>query len=204
MKLLLENWRRFLSEDSRRVIDLPEDVYISFLSFDGEADFWYASAEDPEGLGANALGRIGIMTHSKNPEEGPCFGAWKVIAVEAVRGWGPLLYDIAMEYATMKGGGLMADREEVTPMARKIWRYYLNNRDDVISHQLDDLENTLTPSEEDNCDQKVSSVSFIAPGSSIESTSLSWQESPLSKRYTKDPTSIQALQQAGKWKRFTP
>ena len=42
---------------------------------------------------------------------GPCGGAWMIGSAEATSGWGPMLYDVAMEYATMNGGGLIvADR----------------------------------------------------------------------------------------------
>ena len=46
-------------------------------------------------------------------------------------------------------------------------------------HQLDDLDNTLTPTEKDNCVQLASGDKFV--------------DSPLSKRYTKEPTTIDSL-----------
>jgi hypothetical protein len=118
---------------------------------------------------------------------GDCGGALKVGWSEAHPGWGPLLYDVAIEYATMKANGLIPDREEVSPSARKVWNYYINNRQDVTSHQLDNLEDELTPGVKvDNCDQ-------IVAGSKSQ-----WVDSPLSKRYTKEPTTINALTAAGK------
>ena len=96
-------------------------------------------------------------------------------------GWGPILYDIAMEWATLNGDGLIADRESVSSEAWEVWDYYLQNRKDVQAHQLDDLENTLTPEDPDNCDQEVAA-----------DLGDKWalKKSPISKHYTKEPTLI--------------
>ena len=87
---------------------------------------------------------------------GGCSGAYEVRWAEAPKGWGPLLYDVGMEYATMKGGGLVSDRSSVTPAASHVWDYYYNNRDDVDYEQLDDWEGRLTPSDKsDDCNQEI-------------------------------------------------
>jgi hypothetical protein len=87
---------------------------------------------------------------------GRCSGAYEVRWAEAPKGWGPLLYDVGMEYATMKGGGLVSDRNSVTPAAAHVWDYYYNNRDDVDYEQLDDYEGRLTPNDEsDDCNQEI-------------------------------------------------
>lgn len=122
---------------------------------------------------------------------------------QAAPGWGPMLYDVAMEYATMKGGGIMADRGSVSPTARNVWDYYMNNRGDVSGIQMDDRKNTLTPEEEDNCSQKVAGLdnrsqqdkSKLSPTGTYKTD---WVDSPLSKRWTKPPTTIEALRAAGK------
>jgi len=63
---------------------------------------------------------------------------WYVTDVRAFeRGYGPLLYDIAMEYATMHGSGLNPHaamglfNAHTTPEAERIWQYYRTNRPDV-------------------------------------------------------------------------
>jgi hypothetical protein len=116
-------------------------------------------------------------------------------SAEAAKGWGPMLYDVAMEYATMNGGGLMSDRGAVSKDAREVWNYYMANRGDVTGIQMDDLQNTLTPEEEDNCFQRIA-TSFGGPGG--EPIDGSFVDSSLSKRYTKPPTTIEALRSAGK------
>ena len=86
------------------------------------------------------------------------------------------------------GGGLIADRDAVSDDARGVWNYYLSRRGDVKVHQLDDLKNTLTPEEQDNCDQEVA-----IRDEQGNRADVNWTESPLSKRYTKEMTTMNAL-----------
>ena len=65
----------------------------------------------------------------------------------------------------------------------------MTNRGDVNGIQLDDLKNTLTPDGEDNCNQGVTQK--------MGNRGYPWQDSPLSKRWTKTPTTLNALR-AGK------
>ena len=205
MKLLLENWRKFISEGMKTVDDLvsfvdeasPEyqtDIYILIHNSQyGGVEFSYA-AKDDDGkiyeLDKNdALnGKVHIRP-MKSTAPAPCDGAYEVGWAGTTKGWGPLLYDIAIEYATIHGNGLISDRKDISAAARPVWDRYLNSREDVESHQLDDLHNTLTPDiEKDNCDQYIASL-----GSQDE-----WQESALSKRYTKSPTTITKLEKMGR------
>ena len=192
MKLLFENWRKYLTEAARNVEDLvayTEDgpVYITIKPDVEDILIVYTDAEgeerpfDPKG---------GILITPITEDWGyPCDGAYSVMGSGVSNKWGPLLYDVAMEYATIHGNGLVADREIVSPQARAVWDYYLDNRGDVDHHQLDDLKNTLTPEiEVDNCDQYVASV-----GGKYD-----WVENSLSKRYTKAPTTITELEKLGR------
>ena len=131
-------------------------------------------------------------TQSSHSDDGPCGNAWRITTSEASPGWGPLLYDVAMEYATMNGEGLTADRGSVSKEAYAVWNYYLNSRGDVSSSQLDDLDNTLTKIDSDNCAQEVPKIQKSTP----------WSESPLSKKYTKAPDTINKLKDTNKlWKK---
>jgi len=109
-----------------------------------------------------------------------------------------MLYDVAMEYATEMGSGLIADRDAVSPEARRVWDYYFMRRDDAKAHQLDNLDNVLTPEiEEDNCDQKVAGFDVGRPSGerygTRKKTGVDWTKSPLSKRYTKESATMDAL-----------
>jgi hypothetical protein len=55
---------------------------------------------------------------------------WEVSNVEADHGYGPLLYDIAMEMVYLLGGaGLMPDQTSVSGDAKAVWRKYYERGD---------------------------------------------------------------------------
>ena len=64
----------------------------------------------------------------------------------AQHGWGPLLYDLAIEYATKNGGGVIpatgAKAGMNTPESNSVWKYYYEKRSDVNHKpiQIDDDE----------------------------------------------------------------
>jgi len=200
MKLLFENWRKYLTEEEsgmKTVENLEkEDIYIlarrSGLTEIG-VEFVYAGVDrhgTPYALNYSdaVSGEVEIAPSGYEEVDGPCDNAWQVKYTSAVDKWGPLLYDVAIEYATMHGNGLISDREEVSPQARRVWDYYLDRRADVGNHQLDDMEDTLTPDiEVDNCSQEIASPGFLA------ATADNWVDSALSKRYTKKSTTISKL-----------
>ena len=114
-----------------------------------------------------------------------------VSMASASNGWGPLLYDTAIELATLNGSGLIADRESVSNDAEWVWRHYMEQRGgEVEAIQLDNLDNYFTSQEEDNCNQDVP-MDYEGPNG--------WQDSPLSKMYKKSPAStIEKLRSLGK------
>ena len=207
MKHLRQYIRQILlTEAAAQPEDLPDNVFvridaneemvdIELVVQQGQWNFegrpYYRPATD----GSDGIsGSIQMYKITGGEEDlGPCLGAWMISWAGASKGFGPLLYDTAMEYATLHGGGLISDRDEVSHKAQKVWDYYLNRRGDIESQQLDDRENTLTPGKEDNCDQ---SIAVNNSGGKY----LDWQDSPLSKVYRKLPdTTIQSLKELGKW-----
>lgn len=132
-----------------------------------------------------------------------CLGAWVVKEThDTKRGWGPLLYDVAIEAATQRAKGLMPDRFRVSPAAQGVWSRYIDSRGaDVTPAQLDlsdrDIESWreeglelvhLTPDDPtDDCYQST------AIGSAREK----WADSPLSKAYQKAPTTMSGLSAGG-------
>jgi len=150
----------------------------------------------------------GHIIISNDQENGPCLREtfdepWVIVTVEseAGAGWGPLLYDVAIEYASMNGGGLMSDRSTVSAAAVSVWDKYAA-RGDVTGHQLDishdpDLSNDfersvtqITPAYlDDDCVQTRALEAGGAEG---------WMKSPLSKLYRKSGTpAMDALSAAG-------
>ena len=173
--------------------DLPDDIAIVINADSKAASIYYGMANNPSeyafrgDLGdRSTMGAIDIYSLKGHPSYGNCGDAWMVGGSGAREGFGPLLYDIAIEWATQNGGGLISDRGSVSDDAQAVWSYYERNRDDVTAHQLDDLKNTLTPEDEDNCSQDIGR-------STVYGMYDTWQDSQLSKRYTKPPTTMQAL-----------
>ena len=134
--------------------------------------------------------------------QGPCGGAWVVQSTENTSsGWGPLLYDLAMEHATANGGGLAPDRVEVSPDASAVWDKYGSARGDVAAQQLDILSSfadedprtwgtQLTPEDpSDDCEQD--SAQYWAGGKRG-----SWRRSPLSRAYKKSDGAVTAALEA--------
>jgi len=206
MNLLREYIRTLLTEAAKTVEDLPEDAFVVILQRHGgstvsvyigdeDGQRWYT--EQSHGR-APVEAVIEISKSRPRDPIGPCGGAWMVEASGATHGWGPLVYDVAIEYASLDGPGLMSDRESVSPYARRVWEYYMNNRSDVTAHQLDDMKDTLTPEWEDNCQQHVAMRTSVPAFTAEKSAETRWVDSPLSKRYTAPPKTIDALRAAGK------
>ena len=204
MKLLRESIRNILlTEAAATMADGPENLVIVIEDLDTWARIYYAVIADAatgelsdalsfrDGVVAQNGDTIqGIIEIEDNDERGPCGGAWKVSWANASSGWGPLLYDVALEWASTKASGLIPDRSSVTADANYVWDYYMTKRNDVEHFQLDDLYNRLTPEENDNCNQDVAAE---------DPNAYDWQESSLSKMYVKNSsTTIDRLKQAGK------
>lgn len=126
---------------------------------------------------------------AKHTVDGPCAGGFIVRNSLVADGWGPLLYDVAMEVATIEGTGLIPDRNHISQDAFNIWDYYEKRRTDVDHKQLDDPNNTLTSIKIDNCKQD-SSLDY----------SNTFSNTPLSKIYSKEPTTLIKLVKMDKLK----
>lgn len=202
MNLLREYIRELLKEAAMGVDALvANDTYIT-IDKEGLTDYnvYYSDAKGnpKDGRVSDVHGEVTIMRPDKGT--GPCGEALNVVYAGTASGWGPMLYDVAMEVATEVGGGLTPDRSSVSNAAQNVWSYYFNDRGDVQSHQLDltdeearfytDLGlSKLTPDiEEDDCLQS----------KSIRAYEDKWDQAPLSKRYTKAPTTMNALRAAGR------
>lgn len=194
---LREYVRTLLTEAAMGPADLPDGVGVAIRQPRSDlATVMYYHIEGEEPLpNAASAGRIlkgsglpyGKVSIGRELSAGACSGALMVWGSSAAHGWGPMLYDVAMELATIQAGGLMSDRESVSFAARDVWQYYMANRGDVTGIQLDDEWNKLTPTERDNCMQQ-----------RARDDDGGWVDSPLSKRYTKPPIMINALKAAGK------
>jgi len=184
-----------LEEGMNTASMLPDDVYVlvtrrskgfytvAFADKDGQV----IMPIDSDGADNDIYGDVSFFT--KMDDGQPCNEASIIAVTEAADGWGPLLYDIAMEAASAMTTGLAPDRNIVSDEARMVWDYYANKRSDVEKVQLDNEYGDITPDNpDDDCYQH----------SSRDHRGEDWDKSPLSKMYSKDPTTLNQLRDAGK------
>ena len=151
----------------------------------------------------------GKITITQDPHRnGPCSDAWEVISASARHGFGPLLYDLAMEYAG--SDGMMADRRSVSADAWRVWNFYLNSRPDVKPKQLDLGKHSrnagfLTPDNpNDDCRQDKFLTKYWVDNpepfdSSKENDVDAYLSSPLTKAFVKTGTpTTDKLKEMGK------
>ena len=199
MRLLREYIRELLTEAAMGPADLPDGVFVTIEADDGYEV--YFSDESGGRLrpskGAEIYGYVGAEPLDPSRGFGDCLGAYVVIGSGATHGWGPMLYDVAMEVAG--DAGMMADRQSLSKDAFNVWQVYMS-RDDVQKKQLDDERNTLTPDEEDNCDMDtaiqrsgLTTADMFSSEWSDEDTADLLKDSPVMKVYTKGPTTIDTL-----------
>lgn len=149
------------------------------------------SSKDTGGPG----GSVGISLPHKvqNSKDGPCLQGAVITSTRATRGWGPILYEVALEVASHLSFGLAADRGTsktgVSPFAREVWSKYAM-RSDIESYQLDvDSDTTLdtknvglqniTPDRSDDCNQ---TAAYRNPGGPMKNL----VDHPLTLMYRKD------------------
>ena len=143
----------------------------------------------------------GWIDVSRPDGKGECSGALVVkYTAPTADGWGPLLYDLAMEFATQQGGGLASDRGDVSSSARGVWSKYDTARPDVTPVQLDrkggERKYKLTPDDpSDDCSQDM--VMYLL-NKLPNSDEAEWSKSPLSRAYLKTDGAVMAsLESAG-------
>jgi len=164
--------KQLLIENMKSVRDLPAhfSIQIQPTRF-GLGGFRVYLVSEDANIKDGPLGEVSAARPMPS-DYGKALDAYEVTYSGAPQGWGPLMYDIAMEVASSTGSGIMSDRKSVSGQAMGIWEYYLDSRDDVESVQLDNMSNELTPTDADNALQ-----------SSSGKWSIDWVHSPLSKMY---------------------
>jgi predicted nucleotidyltransferase len=132
-----------LDEAMKTVADLPEDVVIVVLKEPEGTGFqvYYALRDEPTvRLKADDLDRMeaGIdiygTLHIGLGRNEPYDDIYVVQSSRAKDGFGPLLYDVALEIAGERG--LKPDLLSVSDDASAVWKYYDDRREDVDSKML--------------------------------------------------------------------
>ena len=132
-----------LDEAMKTVADLPEDVVVVVLKESDGTGFqvYYALRDKPTvRLKAGDLDRMeaGIdiygTLHIGLGRNEPYDGVYIIQSSKAKDGFGPLLYDVALEIAGKRG--LKPDLLSVSDDASAVWKYYDDRREDVDSKML--------------------------------------------------------------------
>lgn len=185
-----------LQEAATAPSDLPSEVYVMVEKIsEDEISIDYTNIDgiqlkfNKEG---EPYGTVIIDTSVQMGEEFPCSNAMMVAFSDASDGWGPMVYDVAMEVATLLAGGLVADRTNLSPDAYDVWDYYHKNRRDVNGNQLDNEDGELTPDIQDDDCLQTTTYDYT------RKTGDDWTDSPISKVYKKDPTTLKTLRDSNK------
>jgi len=145
---ILKEELKKINEAAKTIESIPSEykVHIGKGLLGGDKDIELKNDQD------NVLGSISLA-RPKNAD-GPCLSAYIVFHSRATSGYGPLLYDIALEYAG--SSGIAPDRLLVSSDASSVWNYYYTNRGDVRKELLDNILLPQTPQKEDDCSFKSS------------------------------------------------
>ena len=206
MKELLTEWRKFINENyvdpriQKQMAALVDGGYaIEINSYSNMTRFKIIRLDYPRdeqrllSLGYVVIGR-------SQDDDGKCLDAWSIYASQAKqnKGLGPLLYEIALEWSSQNGGGLMADRSMVSDEALSVWDKYYRTRPEIRAKQLDvDLDRT-DPHYDDG-DIEVADLKQLTPDKPDDDCQQTaavgdrgdyWDESPLSKMYFKNNAEI--------------
>ena len=132
-----------LDEAMKTAADLPEDVVVVVLKESDGTGFqvYYAPRDKPNiRLKAGDLDRMeaGIdifgTLHVGRGRNEPYEGVYIITSAKAKDGFGPLLYDVALEVAGEDG--LKPDVEDVSDDANAVWKHYDTQREDVRGTML--------------------------------------------------------------------
>lgn len=113
---------------AKSIPDLTPQMYVQCLSKPG--GHWISILSEPTADGqVSPPKEMTIMVQAVND-------LWRVVEVHADHGWGPFLYDIAMELATSNGDRLVCHENRVTSDAEAVWAFYNQHREDVTKVPL--------------------------------------------------------------------
>ena len=135
MKIRIKRKKQVISEAAKGPIDLPKSHYVKVSYDPGEA-----YVVEYKQLAPSDQKIEGIVSIEKSDLDwSDCVkNSYTVVKSEAEKGWGPMLYDIAMELiGSREGAMLVSDRDLVSTDAKNVWDFYNDNRTDTQIKQLD-------------------------------------------------------------------
>lgn len=198
MNKFFNSWRNFLiNENISNTHKLPKEVGILINTDNSPHEITIEFVDLLTGSPSNEpRGEVRIGNQPSENEEwyGACLGAWVVSFSAVDEEWAYLLFDVAIEWASMRGAGvgLAPNRASTDEASFQAWQKFLDGNKEIEVNQLDNLENDLTPDERDNCSQGAAITAASKQGTA-------WHQTPISKIYKKKfPTTIKKLQKLKK------
>lgn len=145
-----------LDEVMKTAADLPEDIVVvvdkekSLARYPAYKIYYAMAGSESRPLKPGDLDRMerdaaegrdtiyGVIKIGRHVGAGPYKDTYLVTSVNAADGYGPLLYDVAMELTGKDG--LKPDVDSVSDAAAAVWKHYDTSRPDVESSFLVDSE----------------------------------------------------------------
>ena len=191
-----------LSEAAFQPSDLPDGVYVGITETDNDVSVRYCNSKG-QGFDSSRAPLYGVVSMSgKMPSvSGECSGAFIVYWAKAAHGYGPLLYDVLIEFASELGRGVTPDRESVSPEAKGVWSHYLNKRSDITRKILDYKQTPFITLDDkyDDCESSVVEFDWEEGYGANTTWEDYYKSSPLNYVYfSKGTPTIDKLRAAGK------
>jgi len=134
---LINNWLPgntsgiFILFDAEKALSAIRDINEN-VSNDNASTFYKPVLDSIKGM----IRIDQMLSVDKNP-----YDAYQVSFSSASPGYGPLMYDLVLSVVP---GGIYPDRRSTSKSARKVWKYYTNNRPDVVKSYIDDFSDSKT------------------------------------------------------------
>ena len=110
--------------------DLPDDAILIMTRFAGNRGIYICYADKETGAEKEEqIGSWPIEPHGSLDMHNPGDGIWRLGNVHATDGWGPMLYEVAIEYSTANGKGMIGDPREMSDDAIGVFTKYMNRPD---------------------------------------------------------------------------
>ncbi len=123
-------YKNIVLKNVRSFDDLPSSVAIRIeRGAGGRKTFRYVNEAICTPIEKGEGKPWGYITMAKPTEyEGECDGAYIAKIIESDNEWGPLLLQLAIEWASKSNDGLIADRFRVTEFEYHLWNHLLGNQ----------------------------------------------------------------------------
>lgn len=205
MKLLFENWRRYVNE-AVDYTDHLQDGGKTFYVIDDKGDSgftvallqWgekreFSTGYDKKGrptgtIEAPIFKNLGYFLVTRaSYTKGECYKSNETLMKPSyvkskAEGKGPILYDLVLSYCKRKGYWFMPDiQAKISDSAKPVWKFYNTKRKSEIEIlQFDRLENPFTTPDDpkDDCE----SIVYTTSGGDAENDQ-EWLDSPFTKAY---------------------